>query len=211
MQNDKKFILFDFDGVITDSFKTALNVIQAICPHISAEHYKKGFEGNINEWQKLRSEHTEDCRLDADFFEEYVPRMKTEMQMFPVMKEVIQECAEKYTLVVISSTTSDAIKYFLDKYSVADCFAEILGNDVSFSKVEKIKMVFNKYTIQPQDCVFVTDTLGDMKEARHMDVDAIGVLWGFHDQETLSKGKPVSFVKRPQEILQAVDDYFKNK
>ncbi len=83
-----------------------------------------------------------------------------------------------------------------------------MGADVHKSKVEKIKMVFEKYSIGPKDCIFITDTLGDMREAEKTGIDAIGVTWGFHKIETLEQGEPFRLVETPPALATAIADYF---
>jgi len=205
----KKFILFDFDGVIADSFRPAFEIQKKICPHITEDTYRKRFEGNINDWEEPINVHTKECRHDIDFFKEYIPRMKKEVQIVPGMREVIVELEKNYALIVISSTISSPIQEFLEGHGLANHFAQIMGNDVHASKVEKIKMVLDKYGVGPKDCVFITDTLGDMHEAEKMSVGAIGVAWGFHAPETLLRGKPFRLVEKSNDLLAAVSDYFK--
>lgn len=204
----KKFILFDFDGVIADSFRPAFEIQKMICPHLTEDIYRKRFEGNINDWEEPINVHTEECRHDIDFFAEYIPRMKNEVQIVPGMKEVIIELEKTYTLIVISSTITSPIQEFLEGYDLANNFAQIMGNDVHKSKVEKMKMVFEKYGVEAKNCVFITDTLGDMHEAGKMEVGAIGITWGFHTPETLQRGKPFSLVEKPNDLLTTVADYF---
>lgn len=172
----KKFILFDFDGVIVDSFAPAFEVQKMICPHLTEDNYRKRFEGNINDWEEPINVHTKECRHDIDFFTEYIPRMEKEVQIVSGMQEVINQLEKDYTLVVVSSTITSPIKNLLESRGMASHFTEIMGNDVHTSKVEKIKMVFNKYNINSDDCVFITDTLGDMKEASKLKVGTIGVM-----------------------------------
>lgn len=203
----KKYILFDFDGVIVDSYAPAFEVHKMKCPHLSDEDYRKRFEGNINEFNLSTEVHTAECRLDLDFFEHYVPKMKS-VTVVPGMPEVIANLAEKYTLIVISSTLTMPIQELLDKYALSKYFIEVMGNDVHQSKIEKIKMVFNKYQTDAKSCVFITDTLGDMREASKMNVGSIGVTWGFHTPETLARGSAYKVVDKPEDILVAVNNYF---
>ncbi len=205
----KPFILFDFDGVIVDSFQPAFEIQKRICPHLTEDVYRRRFEGNINDWEEPINVHTEECRHDIDFFMEYIPRMKNEVQIVPGMKDAVIELEKNYTMVVISSTITSPIQEFLEEHKVANHFAQIMGNDVHTSKVEKIKMVFEKYGVGPEDCIFITDTLGDMREAEKMGVGTIGVTWGFHTPETLLRGKPFRLVEKPSELLIAVSDYFR--
>jgi phosphoglycolate phosphatase len=75
-----------------------------------------------------------------------------------------------------------------------------MGNDVHKSKIEKIKMVFAKYNIGPENCVFVIDTLGDIKEATETGVKSLAVSWGFHNRETLLLGNPYKIIDRPEDL-----------
>ena len=62
-----------------------------ICPHLTEDNYRRGFEGNINDWKEPINVHTEECQHDIDFFEKYIPRMKKEVQIVLGMREVIVE------------------------------------------------------------------------------------------------------------------------
>jgi phosphoglycolate phosphatase len=202
-----KFILFDFDGVIVDSYAPALEVQRMICPHLSEEEYKARFEGNINEYEAPINAHRPECRLDLDFFELYVPKMEG-VSLVPGMREVIEALAKTYVLIVISSTITGPIESLLEKHDLRKYFTQVMGNDVHKSKVEKIKMVFERYHTGPDSCVFVTDTLGDMREATKMAVPSIGVVWGFNARETLQKGNPFRLVETPSDIVDAIQEYF---
>ncbi len=201
-----KIILFDFDGVIVDSFSAAYGVNKTICPHLTEDEYRKRFEGNINEWKD--SNHTPECRLDMDFFAGYVPKMEKEMAVWPGIDEVITKLEKNYGLIIVSSTLTSPIQDFMNRFGLAQHFLEIMGNDIHKSKVEKIKMVFTKYKTGPSECIFITDTLGDMREAEKTGVETIGVAWGFQTKTTLLKGNPFRIVDKPKDLIGAVSDYF---
>ncbi len=204
----KKYLLFDFDGVIADSYGLAFEINKMICPRLSEKDYRRRFDGNINDWEDPVNGHTKECRHGIDFFAEYIPRMEKEVKIVPGIKEAIIALEKNYFLVVVSSTITSPIQNFLEKAGLADHFAKILGNDIHQSKVEKIKMVFERYGIIPDDCVFITDTLGDMREAAKMGVGAIAVTWGFHFPKTLRQGKPFRIVEKPSDLITAAADYF---
>lgn len=204
----KPFILFDFDGVIADSFKPAFEVNRIICPQLTEDDYRKRFEGNINDWESVVYGHNEECRHDVDFFAEYIPKMKSEVSIVNGMQEVIKQLSQSYTLVVISSMITSSIQEFMKNHNLMICFVEIMGNDIHIKKTEKIKMILKKYMIVSERCVFITDTLGDMREASQMEVGSIGVSWGFHKPETLIKGEPFRIVEKPIDLPTAVKDYF---
>src|SRR3989344_1584467 len=98
----KKCILFDFDGVIVDSFPTAFTAQKIICPNITKEHYRQFFEGNIYEQVNSGDIHSELCRHE-DFWEHYIPRLKQDGRLVSGMDEAIRTLAQAHTLVVVSS------------------------------------------------------------------------------------------------------------
>lgn len=61
----------------------------------------------------------------------------------------------------------------------------------------------------PKDAVFITDTLGDIREARECDIDSIAVTWGFHERKTLEKGNPIVIVSDPRELFVEIDNVLK--
>ena len=38
--------------------------------------------------------------------------------------------------------------------------------------------------------LFITDTLGDIIESNKVGIKSVGVTWGYHTKENLSKGNP---------------------
>lgn len=204
----KNFILFDFDGVIADTFAPAFEVEKIMCPEATPEDYRSRFEGNINIPIEQGSYHTKNCRHDIDFFAEYIPRFKEQGKIFDGMAEVIKKLSIDNTLIIISSTITSPIQEFLVKNNIDTYFSEVMGNDVHTSKVKKMKMVFSQYKTDPKHCLFVTDTLGDITEAEKSGVQAIGVTWGFHGQDRLRRGKPLKIVQTPQELLTSIEEFF---
>jgi phosphoglycolate phosphatase len=203
-----KYILFDFDGVIADSFDLAFEINKMVCPHLTEESCRRRFEGNINDWEKADTEHTDKCRHDIKFFDEYIPRMKELVTVVSGMDRVLAALSKKYQQIIVSSTITSPIHDFMDKYNLSSYFVEIMGNDVHASKIEKIKIIFSKYGITSKDCVFITDTLGDMREAQQAQVGTIGVSWGFHKLDTLESGAPFRIVSKPEDLETAISDYF---
>ncbi len=208
MVKDNCFLLIDFDGVIAQSFDAAFSVNQMLCPGILKADYLKRFEGNINDWKKVPEGHSIACRHDIDFMEVYVPKMKNEVALFPGIAEVLRSLSSLYTLIVVSSTITSPIKEFLSTHSLLNYFTEVMGNDIHKSKIEKMKMVFVKYKTDAAHCVFITDTLGDLREASHVGVRALAVTWGFHDAATLAMGNPFCVINTSQELAFGITDCF---
>jgi len=210
MKKKRKIIFFDFDGVIADSFEMAFGVNKMVTKEtrMKKDDYRSLFDGNINDWKKTSSlSKQEKDRIDKEFFEIYDPLMK-KIKIIPGIKNVLKKFSKDYLLIIISSTISSPIREFMDRYGLSSFFDVIMGNDVHNSKSKKISIVFNKYNVRCDDCIFITDTLGDIKEATRKGVQSIGVTWGFQKRKNLLKGKPFSIAKKPEDLLNIVSRYF---
>lgn len=203
-----KAILFDFDGVIVDTFSFCYRIMSERYGGITEEEYRAKFEGNINDALKKRQE-TQPADPSAkpfDFFGQYTPALLA-CEPNQELVGVVRDLAARYPLVIISSTISSAIDQYLTRVGLREYFQEILGNDVEKSKVKKIQRSLEVYEMKPSETIFVTDTLGDIKEAHMCDVRSIAVTWGFHSEETLLKGKPFKVVHKPAQLLEAINSF----
>lgn len=191
----RKSIIFDFDGVIADSLSIAFEVNKLSKPTLTLERYQAAFNENINE---VRYE--DKVVREIDFFKEYGERFST-LGIDPEKKKIIQKLAQEFQLYIISSTTGDIIRAYLDRHQIFDCFVDILGNEIHTSKVKKFGLLFDRYHIHPKDVIFITDSSGDMKEAREVGVHSIiGILGGYQNEENLKKGEPTSIVENFSQV-----------
>ena len=181
----EKIIIFDFDGVIADSFEIAFAVNGITRPNIKREDYRKLFDGNIYD-----AEFKEPAEKEIDFWDELGKRFEA-LGINRDVKSVIKKLRENFDLFIVSSTTESIIKAYLERLGMLDCFTEILGYETETSKVKKFKMIFKKYRVSPVESIFITDTAGDIKEAQEAKINfIIGILGGFQFRESLEKAKP---------------------
>lgn len=196
-----KILLFDFDGVIVDTFDicyTSMKTVIANPP--DEEGYRNWFNGNIydNEERKIKSTKIDD--RDA-YFSSYTPLL---MKLEPVagIIDALKELNEKYRMLIVSSTISSSINSYFGKHNLSHYFEKIYGADIHKSKVNKINMIFSEFNIDQNDCVFISDTLGDMREASKVGVRSIGVSWGFHKRQVLQQGDPIAIVDSTKELVE---------
>lgn len=198
----KPLLIFDFDGVLVDSFDVAFGLIEEMLPgqDFTEEDYRECFEGNVYESAKV----SKYCFVVPGFFDEYLKRL---IKLAPIggIADVIRGLSESHVLTIVSSTKSSVIQEWLEQYQLAGCFSDILGEDVSRSKVEKLNMLLERYRIPADRCLFVTDTLGDLREAEKVGISSIAVSYGWHDEERLKRGKMVAIAHTPDELAWAIE------
>ena len=206
-------IMFDFDGVIVDTldFSFASSEI-AQGKSLTMDQYRAMFYGNIFDSgevaeQRKREGKTGKPSANDVFFQHYIPRLM-ECPPIEAMLHVLDSASAMHPVVMISSTINQSLRDYVERYGLAHHFQLIMGGDTHTSKVVKINMAKELYAVDDKDCLFITDTLGDIREAAKAGVQSIGVTWGFHLREDLEKGNPLAIVETPADLKHAIDTFF---
>jgi len=193
-----KIIIFDFDGVIVNTCQLSIEINKEIFEDLDFSEIQDWAEGNVFE-KKFRDGYTGDH--ENYYYQHYSQRIKS---LEPVlgMKGVFEEMKKMgYKLAVVSSSFSDVIEKFLKDNGLDEYFVEIMGKDVSPSKVAKFKMIFEKHNIKAKETLIVTDSVGDVKEAKEVKMKTIGVTWGIHEKERLERAKADFIAENVEEII----------
>lgn len=124
--------------------------------------------------------------------------------------ETIKKLGEDYTLMIISSSSQSSIKRTLKNTEIDHLFSEIKGYEARKNKTEKIKNILEIYPTTNSECLMVTDTVRDIKEAKKANVESIAVTWGLQGKSSFSKLKPYSIIDRPEELKNSIEKFFEN-
>jgi phosphoglycolate phosphatase len=194
-----KAIIFDFDGVIVDTYNLNMGLVKEVGYDVSHENFKANHDENCLEKPKIiLSEESSNI-----FFDKYFENI-TEAKLF-LTKENIRDFKKIGSLYIVSSSKEDSIKKFL-KHNNIEFFDEILGANFHKSKVEKFKYLLKKYNLNSDEVVFISDTLGDVLEANQVNIKTIAVDYGFHDSDRIQKGNPYRIVSNFSELLKTVNE-----
>ena len=202
-----KTVFFDFDGVLAHTEKLCFEIHKIKNKDLTWENFQEYSSGNFHDGYDQAVKEGRHIPAD-DFYGQYEQGLSM-MSIEEILHDAICVLAEKFRLAIISSTDTGYIRDFLAKENLTDKFNDILGADIHRNKTFKIRMLLEKYGISPEEAVFITDTLGDMKESRECGVPSIGVTWGLHDRSFLEKGDPAHIIENPQELVGAIASVLK--
>ena len=202
-----RLIIFDFDGVIADS----LHYIHKVLDILADKH---GFRhvSSDEQFSDLLNENllTMVSKLDIPkhllpvIYLEYKNMMKREykdIHIYKGMPELLKALAhdKDNILVIVSSNHKDLIEYLLEHHGLKDCFAHILGAEFSYHKDHKLQHLMKE--LRPEKAFFVTDTLGDVKDAKKVEgLTTIGARWGYHTWSDKDSVKPDFIIDTPAGI-----------
>ena len=193
-------IIFDFDGVIADTFDVNWALSQEHDETATMEDFLAHHDGNVFAEPRIKFK-PERVHL---FYSEYANRLMP--SHIERSKEPIKRLRAKYTLYIVSSNGEYGIKKVLEAAGVLGLFTRILGAETHESKVEKFKILMEHNGIMSENTVFITDTLGDIVEARKVGIRTIAETFGFHDRERLAQGEPFVIVDSWEEIEETLSE-----
>ena len=166
----KKVIIFDLDGVIFDSVELM---------------HDYGVSTAVEE---------SDDQLVARMKEYTTNKLK--VPMFDGVLALLVRLHSHADLVINTSASKENCLPLLERDGILDLFTFIAAKELSTSKIEKFKLIADRFNVELDDMIFITDTIDDVREAYAAKIPTIAVTWGVHTTE--------DFMSEPKDSLIAI-------
>lgn len=193
-----KVIIFDFDGVIHDTFELVQGLMaETVGDGLTKKEFRDLSDGNVHDHDRISKKHI------AQYFQKQSVAYDY-LNLEENIKGFLEDMNKHYSLFIISSNQETAIDAYFYNNNFTHIFEEVLGVETHTSKVEKFRQIFATYQFTADECVFVTDTLGDIREGNKVGVRTIAVDFGFHERKRLEKGNPFKIVSSFDELRNVI-------
>ena len=196
-------LIFDFDGVIHNTKELSFEIYKKLAknPKTEIEDWaEEMFSGNslreMDIENPIREKHTKFRELERKHFEK--------LKINPSIKRELDYFSKNRTLFVVSSNSKKNLEIYFKNNYINKYFKEILAEETHTSKTRKFKIIFEKYSLNENKALFITDTLGDLIEANEVGLNSIGCSFGFHSKELLQKGNPIAIVEKFEDIKEQI-------
>lgn len=207
-------MIFDYDGVLADTFADMLRFAQETCNELGVTHTV--IPSDLRDLEIMSfTTFGRACGVPEELTWEFARRCtqkfakkRTPPAIFDRLSDVIRRLAQRNILVIVSGNTTENVSAFLFHHGLLDFFRMVYGVDMPGSKARKIQMAQNRFESGSETVYFVGDSLSDMRAAREAGVKGIAVSWGHQSQHVLVGGRPDVIVHSPAElyaILEAGD------
>lgn len=204
-------LIFDFDGVICDSFDSVLRAFEEITSN------------RLIIEQSLIHEKSELRKLEAievfRFFgiKKYeIPLaiiklrkiMKSKIHSLKVVENMpsVLKLLKKTGLKmgIISTNSEENVDFFL-KNNHMDYF-DFISSAGLLNKANILKKIIKKEKLDFTKVFYIGDETRDIIASRKAGIQSIAVGWGYNDKELLLKYKPDYFIDAPEELISIINN-----
>ena len=192
-----KNLIFDFDGVIIDSFDFHRKNIEAFAGiELSTEdlrfvHHGNFFHHNLDSIKEIK-------------WHEYRDFIALEQRRFFIdenIKKGLLGISSHYELFIVTSWWDRNIVPCLEYNGLSSVFKEVLGLESGPSKKDKFQFLWEKYALTEENTFFITDTLWDIKEANEVKIPTLGLISKYSSRENLRLGNPFQIFDDFSELI----------
>jgi len=205
---EKKYLLFDFDGTIADSFKHGLEIYNQVAPWLKLMPIN-----NEKEFSLLRDKPSDESLIDLGITGYKLPlfylstrylysKQIERVPVFPGLKTCLIELKHHgYELILLSANTTSNLRKFL-AYNEIDVFTKTYGNLSMYHRDKAITKICRRLKIPINQCTYIGDEIRDINAAKKLNMKMIAVAFGgFNSRQSLLNAHPPKLIDTPQQLL----------
>lgn len=207
-----EYLFFDLDGTIIDSFESVTR-----CFAYALESYGI-YVKDLNELKPILGpplldafislygfSEEEAVKAVAKYRERYIHTYVSESKIYEDIKDVLEGLYKKgYKLVLATSKPEKYARTIIDHYDISKYFYFITGatmDKTRDSKTKVLQYILSELKIEDlSKVVMIGDRKFDLFGADKFGLDAIGVLYGYGEEEELENSPHVFLAKTPEEL-----------
>jgi len=209
VKQNGKILIFDFDGVICDSFEEIILSLNSIARGGKIKNLSK------LELNKFRYIETKEIFSLLGIKNEQLPVVIAEalkmlsakmisLKLVQGIEKVLMELYSRgITLGIVTSNSKENVLSFLEHNQI-NYFNFVHTGDL-FNKGEVLKKLIQNMAYDPENVFYVGDETRDILASREAKVHSIAVGWGFNHKNVLIRHKPEYLLSSPDELLSLAD------
>lgn len=208
--SEKKFIIWDLDGTLTDPADGITRSVQAALRYFGLSASREelldfigppladSFAGKFGFSQKQ-------CEEAIRHYREYFSKTGMfENRVYPGIPELLRQIQAAGKQNFLASSKPEVFcRKILDHFSILEPFSQIAGSDLEGKRAEKhavLQYLLEQSGIDPEKAVMIGDRKFDVLGAAEFSMPCIGVLWGYGSREELETAGAAAALSTPEEL-----------
>lgn len=212
-----KTIIFDYDGVLVDSFSNVHQVYRVIGRKLgvkipdTVEQFRKIYGYDFHECYRNLGLNAKQQKQAVKIFEGEI--LSKEPAVFEGIDEVLSWAGKRYRLVLISANFAAEVRNKLHTNGLEHYFSSILGQEFGGGEVNKsdeFAAVLNQYNCKAEETVVIGDRRSDYDAAKRAGIDQIILAdygWGYDRSKIPDRiyhvCKPIQLISVIQQLDQS--------
>jgi phosphoglycolate phosphatase len=201
-----KCIIFDFDGTLADSRDVFVSVYNQLARN---HNYREIGADGLDQLRLLSIR--DRCRylkvplyripfLAGEFLSIYKNALG-QIRLFEGIDHLLSELNIKgFQVAIISSNTERNITEFLAANNITS-IKQVYCSTSLFGKDKLIRRFLKKYSLRPDQVLYVGDEVRDIEACKATGVRIAWVDWGYDSRDTAMLSNPDYLISKPYEIL----------
>jgi len=212
--NKQPILIFDLDGTIADTLPTVIQIYNGkVAPRLNCKpaNYEDRELLNNNPVGKLFKEYGINwykMPFVIYLVKKHLHQQIKNIQPFPCIINTLNQLKKDYTLGIVTSNSQRNAYRFLDQHQLFPLFDFVYTNRNIFTKHKTLNKLITKHQFEKRDVLYIGDETRDIHAARKAGIGMISVTWGFLGKELLAKRNPDLLVDEPDQLINAVEQYF---
>ncbi|GAB4190389.1 MAG: HAD family hydrolase [Wenzhouxiangellaceae bacterium] len=212
-------IIFDLDGTLVDTLPDIADAMNQVLsrhglPTRPADSYRALIGRGI---QSMISRLAPDCDsamqsvLYSDFITRYNNHCCDRSTCYPDITQMLEQLrASGYTLAIFSNKRDDLTEKVVKHFFRTDTFKVVKGHTEGTPQkphpVSTTGLLTSLNTI-PARTILIGDTAVDVDTARALDMDCLGVNWGYQSADHLMAAGATTILDHPDQIFDWLEQY----
>lgn len=206
-----KTLIFDFDGVIGDTYEMVVGIMDNLSAEFGFDQYDKE---EIKKLRKLGLKKTiETLKISSDKLPLLLKKVREEqarrfyrLKLFSGIKEVLEKLDKAgYSLGILTSNSEKNIKTaLLDNH--LEVFDFVISESGFFEKSEILGHIIKDRRLKQGDVFYVGDETRDLEAAKKAGIKSVAVSWGYDSVEVLNQLKPDYLLSKPEDLIQILKE-----
>ncbi|MDE6565616.1 MAG: HAD hydrolase-like protein [Clostridia bacterium] len=207
---DYKYLFWDFDGTIVDSFEGCSFAFGKVFEHFGVNIPPENRKLYIGPPLKVTftdmfGEENEPFAREL-YREYYINQGGQNMcKLFDEMPKILSTVKNfGYKMYIATSKREDIASCMLDEFGVRDCFDGVFGTVEKEGRIDKKDIL--EYAVKmsggnKNDCLMIGDSIYDAMAAKQVGLDCLAVGYGFGNVEDMSKIGTILCINEPIDLI----------